>query len=71
MGELEARLFRHPDRNEPPARVQVDFGWVHRELARPGVCLGPKVARSLLRFEETHEPIIRRPEVDPEATCFP
>ena len=37
--ELEARLFRHAGRNEPPARVPVDFGWVHRELARPGVTL--------------------------------
>ena len=26
-------------RNEPPARVAIDFAWVHRELARAGVTL--------------------------------
>lgn len=37
--EIERRLFRDVGRNEPPARVPIDFGWVHRELARPGVTL--------------------------------
>ena len=37
--ELEAKLFRDVGRNEPPARVPIDFGWVHRELARPMVTL--------------------------------
>jgi transposase len=37
--ELESRLFRDAGRNEPPARVPVDFAWVHRELARPSVTL--------------------------------
>jgi len=36
---VEARLFRDPGRNEPPARVSIDFAWVHRELARPMVTL--------------------------------
>src|SRR5690242_9528746 len=31
--ELEAMLFRDVGRNEPPARVPVDFAWVHRELS--------------------------------------
>ena len=38
-GEVEARLFRDVGRNEPPARVPVDFTWVHRELSRAGVTL--------------------------------
>jgi transposase len=37
--ELEAKLFRDAGRNEPPARVGIDFAWVHRELARPSVTL--------------------------------
>ena len=38
--EVEARLFKDAvGRNEPPARVAVDFAWVHRELSRPGVTL--------------------------------
>lgn len=37
--ELDAKLFRDAGRNEPPSRVPVDFGWVHRELSRPGVTL--------------------------------
>jgi transposase len=36
---VEARLFRYGSRNEPPARVAIDFAWVHRELARPMVTL--------------------------------
>ena len=35
-GEVEARLFRYPGRNEPPRRVPIDLPWVHRELRRPG-----------------------------------
>jgi len=38
-GELEARLFRYPGRNEPPRRVPIDLPWVHRELRRTGVTL--------------------------------
>ena len=38
-GGVEARLFRDKGRNEPPARVPVDFAWVHRELTRVGVTL--------------------------------
>lgn len=37
--ELESKMFRDGGRNEPPARVPVDFAWVHRELARPSVTL--------------------------------
>ena len=37
--EVEARLFCDVGRNEPPARVPIDFGWVHRELSRVGVTL--------------------------------
>ncbi len=37
--EVEARLFEHIGRSEPPARAAVDFGWVHRELTRVGVTL--------------------------------
>jgi transposase len=38
-GEVEARLFRYPGRNEPPRRVPIDLPWVHRELRRIGVTL--------------------------------
>ena len=39
-GEVEARLFRDTvGRNEPPARVPIDFAWMHRELSRVGVTL--------------------------------
>lgn len=38
-GEVEARLFRHPGRNEPSRRVPIDFSWIHRELRRTGVTL--------------------------------
>ncbi|MFI5299366.1 MAG: IS21 family transposase [Polyangiales bacterium] len=37
--EVEARVFRDVGRNEPPERVLIDFGWVHRELPRAGVTL--------------------------------
>ena len=38
--EVEAKVFRDTvGRNEPPARVPVDFAWVHRELSRVGVTL--------------------------------
>jgi transposase len=37
--DVEARLFRDAGRNEPPARIPIDFAWVHRELSRPGVTL--------------------------------
>ena len=37
--EVEARLFTQVDRNEPAARVPIDFGWVHREMKRSGVTL--------------------------------
>jgi len=37
--EVEAKLFRDVGRNEPPARVPIDFAWVHRELSRVGVTL--------------------------------
>ena len=37
--EVEARLFRHVGRSEPPARAPIDFAWVHRELSRVGVTL--------------------------------
>jgi transposase len=37
--DIEARLFRDVGRNEPPARVPIDFAWVHRELSRVGVTL--------------------------------
>jgi transposase len=37
--ELEARVFKHVGRNEPPTRVPIDFGWVHRELRKTGVTL--------------------------------
>ena len=37
--EVERRLFAQIGRNEPPARVPIDFEWVHRELRRTGVTL--------------------------------
>ena len=37
--EVERRLFAQVGRNEPPARVAIDFEWVHRELRRTGVTL--------------------------------
>lgn len=37
--EVEQLLFRDVGRNEPPARVPIDFPWVHRELSRPCVTL--------------------------------
>ncbi len=37
--EVESRLFRDVGRNEPPARVPIDFAWAHRELSRAGVTL--------------------------------
>src|SRR5262245_56951515 len=37
--DVEARLFRDVGRNEPPARVPINFTWVHRELSRAGVTL--------------------------------
>jgi transposase len=37
--EVEARLFRRVGQSEPPARLPVDFAWVHRELSRVGVTL--------------------------------
>lgn len=37
--DVEARLFRWVGRNEPVARVPIDFEWVHGELRRSGVTL--------------------------------
>jgi len=37
--EVERRLFRLLERNEPPRRAPIDFDWVHRELRRVGVTL--------------------------------
>ncbi len=37
--DLEARLFKHVDRNLPPTRAPIDLQWVHLELKRPGVTL--------------------------------
>jgi transposase len=37
--EVERRLFALVGRNEPPARVPIDFEWVHREMRRTGVTL--------------------------------
>jgi transposase len=37
--QLEARVFKNVGRNEPPARVPIDFEWVHRELRKTGVTL--------------------------------
>ena len=36
---VERRLFAQIGRNEPPARVPIDFEWVHREMRRTGVTL--------------------------------
>lgn len=38
-GDLESRLFRVKESRVPASRVPIDFGWVHRELRRPGVTL--------------------------------
>jgi hypothetical protein len=35
--DVERPLFRCVGRNEPLARVPIDFNWVHMELRRPGV----------------------------------
>lgn len=37
--ELEAKLFRAPERNRPIPRAPIDYEWVHRELRRNGVTL--------------------------------
>jgi transposase len=37
--QLEARLFQHVGRNEPPLRAAVDYAWLQRELPRTGVTL--------------------------------
>lgn len=37
--EVESQLFRDVGRNEPPARIPIDFPWVHRELSKPCVTL--------------------------------
>jgi transposase len=37
--DVEARLFRHVGRNEPPTRSPIDFAWVHRELCKVAVTL--------------------------------
>jgi transposase len=37
--EVERRLFAQIGHNEPPARVPIDFEWVHREMRRTGVTL--------------------------------
>jgi transposase len=37
--EVEARLFQHVGRNEPPKRTPIDFAWVHRELCKVAVTL--------------------------------
>jgi len=37
--EVERRLFTLLGRNEPRARVPIDFAWVHREMRRTGVTL--------------------------------
>lgn len=37
--DLEARVFKFVGRQEPPARVPIDFEWVHRELRKTGVTL--------------------------------
>lgn len=36
---VEAQLFAHVGRSEPPARAAIDFVWVHHELRRVGVTL--------------------------------
>jgi transposase len=38
-GEVESRLFQRLGHCEPPGRVPIDFGWVHRELHKVGVTL--------------------------------
>ena len=35
--EVEERLFRQLDRNEPAKRAPIDLDWVHREMRRTGV----------------------------------
>lgn len=37
--EVEALLFKHVGRNEPPTRAPIDFAWVRREMHRKGVTL--------------------------------
>jgi transposase len=37
--EVEARLFVQVGRNEPPARVAIDYAWVAREMRSAGVTL--------------------------------
>ncbi len=37
--DVESRLFTHVGRCEPPARVAIDFDWVHREMRRDAVTL--------------------------------
>lgn len=37
--EIAQRLFRQPDRNEPPRRAPIDLVWVHREMRRVGVTM--------------------------------
>jgi transposase len=37
--EVEERLFRQLDRNEPAKRAPIDLDWVHREMRRTGVTL--------------------------------
>ena len=37
--ELNALLFRDDGRRAPVERIAIDYGWVHRELHRPGVTL--------------------------------
>jgi transposase len=37
--QVEARLFEHVGRNEPPLRAAVDCAWLQRELSRTGVTL--------------------------------
>ena len=37
--EIEQRLFRQLDRNEPARRAPVDLEWVHREMRRVGVTM--------------------------------
>jgi transposase len=37
--QVEARLFQHVGRSEPPLRAAVDYVWLQRELPRTGVTL--------------------------------
>jgi transposase len=37
--QVEARLFQHVGRNEPPLRAAVDYVWLQRELPKIGVTL--------------------------------